>query len=236
MLSHSQQQDEVRMAAAAHHHHHMLSPNHLHQQQQQHELAIKLQHLQNQVQQRNVEMLSKMMSVGGLQASVAAAAAAAAAATRQMRTSPLPTVQDLGAQPARELLNRPEAQAILQGKLFVIVRIVLVLHRRPLFAMLLHVFFFYRNIGLQRGDITPQHLHQQLAANPAMQPRHRELLCTILKLQQQQQRQSGGGGVGPSPRVLSPVPPPQPQAHVFQQQQQQQQQQLRVSPLPQNGE
>lgn len=72
-----------------------------------------------------------------------------------------------------------------------------------------------------------------------MQPRHRELLYTILKLQQQQQqRQSGGGSaaaaVGPSPRVLSPVPPPA--AHLLQQQQQQQQQQLRVSPLPPNGE
>lgn len=88
-------------------------------------------------------------------------------------------------------------------------------------------------LGLQRGDITPQHLHQQLAANPAMQPRHRELLYTILKLQQ---RGGAGGGsvVGPSPRVLSPVPPILQQQQ--QQQQQTQQQQLRVSPLPPNGE
>lgn len=88
--------------------------------------------------------------------------------------------------------------------------------------------FLTTNLGLQRGDITLQHLHQQLAANPAMQPRHRELLCTILKLQQRGGGGGGGGGGGsvvPSPRVLSPVPP-----------QQQQQQQLRVSPLPQNGE
>lgn len=81
--------------------------------------------------------------------------------------------------------------------------------------------FYY--VGLKRGDLTPQHLYQQLA-NPALQPRHRDLLLTILKLQQ-----SGGGGMGPSPRVLSPVPPPHP---MFQQQQQQ----LRVSPLPPNGE
>lgn len=94
---------------------------------------------------------------------------------------------------------------------------------------------FFVKLGLQRGDITPQHLHQQLAANPAMQPRHRELLYTILKLQQQRQNGAGGGagggsggGVGPSPRDLSPVPP-----SLFQQQQQQQ---LRVSPLPPNGE
>lgn len=102
-------------AAAAHH---MLSPNHhtlQQQQQQQHEMALKLQHMQNQVQQRNAEMLSKMMSVSGLQASVAAAAAAAAA-RQQLRTSPLPVVQDMGLQQSRELLNRPEAQAILQGK------------------------------------------------------------------------------------------------------------------------
>lgn len=86
----------------------------------------------------------------------------------------------------RELLQRPEAVAILQG--------------------------------LKCGDITPQHLLQQLAANPAMQPRHRELLMTILKQ----------SNVGPSPR-LSPVPP-QAQHLLFQQQQQ-----LRVSPLPPNG-
>ena len=78
---------------------------------------------------------------------------------------------------------------------------------------------------MKRGDITPQHLYQQLA-NPAMQSRHRELIQTILKMQ------SGGTTVGPSPRVLSPVPPPQ--SHTMFQQTQQQQ--LRVSPLPPNGE
>lgn len=98
---------------------------------------------------------------------------------------------DLLMQQSRELLNRPEAQAILQG--------------------------------LKRGEITAQHLCQQLA-NPALQHRHREMLAAILKLQ----------GYGPSPRVLSPAPLPH---HVYQPQQQQQpaqqpQQQLRVSPLP----
>lgn len=78
-------------------------------------------------------------------------------------------------------------------------------------------------LGLKRGDITPQHLYQQLA-NPAMQPRHRDLLLTILKMQG-----------GPSPRGLSPVPP-QPPHSLFHQQQQQSQQQLRVSPLQPNGE
>lgn len=109
-------------------------------------------------------------------------------AHRQQFTGLQPHVQpDMNLQ-NRELLQRPEAVAILQG--------------------------------LKRGDITPQHLIQQLAANPAMQPRHRELLMTILK-------QSSGG---PNSRVLSPVPP---QHMMFQQQQQQQ---LRVSPLPPNGE
>lgn len=87
--------------------------------------------------------------------------------------------------------------------------------------------------GLQRGDITHQHLYQQLSANPAMQPRHRELLFTILKTQQG--GGGGGGGMGPSPRVLSPVPPP-PQAAAAAHPLFQQQQQLRVSPLPPNGE
>lgn len=43
------------------------------------------------------------------------------------------------------------------------------------------VFFF---IGLQHGEITSQHLVQQLQ-NPAMQHRHREVLVSILKLQLQ---------------------------------------------------
>jgi hypothetical protein len=144
-----------------------------------------------------VEMLTKLMNAG-----------------MQVRASPLP---EMGLQQSRELLNRPEAQAILQGecvsladgRLAFVVLFVLVLFEMPL------------SKGLKVGDITPQHLYQQLA-NPALQPRHREMLVTILKLQ--------GGGVGPSPRVLSPVAP----HPMFQQQPQQQQ--LRVSPLPPNGE
>jgi uncharacterized membrane protein len=38
--------------------------------------------------------------------------------------------------------------------------------------------------GLQHGEITSQHLVQQLQ-NPAMQHRHREVLVSILKLQLQ---------------------------------------------------
>jgi hypothetical protein len=38
--------------------------------------------------------------------------------------------------------------------------------------------------GLKLGEITPQHLVQQLQ-NPAMQHRHREVLVSILKLQLQ---------------------------------------------------
>lgn len=81
--------------------------------------------------------------------------------------------------------------------------------------------------GLKRGEITTQHLYQQLA-NPALQHRHREMLLTILKIQNST---TTTPGYGPSPRV-SPVPP---HHHIFQQQQQQPQQ-LRVSPLPPNGE
>jgi len=44
----------------------------------------------------------------------------------------------------------------------------------------------YRNYfsGLKHGEITSQHLLQQLQ-NPAMQHRHREVLASILKLQLQ---------------------------------------------------
>jgi hypothetical protein len=38
--------------------------------------------------------------------------------------------------------------------------------------------------GLKHGEITPQHLMQQLQ-NPAMQHRHREVLVSILKSQLQ---------------------------------------------------
>lgn len=85
----------------------------------------------------------------------------------------------------RELLQRPEAQAIVRG--------------------------------LQTGEITAQHLMQQLS-NPGLQSRHREVLLTILRLHQHQ-RQMGE----------SPLPGPQhlivPGHH----------QPLRLSPLPHQG-
>lgn len=77
--------------------------------------------------------------------------------------------------------------------------------------------------GLRQGEITPQHLVQQLQ-NPASQPRHREVLASILKLH------------GGSPRPASPhMVPPDPALI----QQLMLQQQLRIpSPLPpmHNGE
>ncbi|KAJ8916524.1 hypothetical protein NQ315_000166 [Exocentrus adspersus] len=169
MLSHSQQQDEAaRMGANPH----LITGNQgmtgLHHHAA--DLTIKLQAQLQQKQQ--MDMLNKLIN-------------ATTVHPQHMRASPL---HEMGLQQSRELLNRPEAQAILQG--------------------------------LKRGEITTQHLYQQLA-NPALQPRHREMLVTILKMQ-------GGAaatpapGYGPSPRVLSPVPPPH---HMFQQQQQ-----LRVSP------
>nr|CAI5833115.1 unnamed protein product [Callosobruchus analis] len=214
MLNHSQQQDEAaRIAAAAAHHqghaagHHSTSSaahhnlmgggpvssavpqppnNSMHHMNAVGELTLKLQHAQQyhqqQQQKQQMEMFNKLIN--------------AATSAGQMRLSPLQ--HDLGPQQSRDLLNRPEAQAILQG--------------------------------LKRGEITPQHLYQQLTSS-ALQPRHRDMLSAILKLH----------GYGPSPpRGLSPAPPP-PQPVPPQQTaaqlafQQQQQQQLRVSPLPPNA-
>ncbi|XP_031330184.1 eukaryotic translation initiation factor 4E transporter-like isoform X3 [Photinus pyralis] len=174
LLSHSQQQDEAAGLSAASHLMGSSSPS-IHN-----DVAFKMHlqnHVQAQIQQRQqaqMEMLNKLINAN--------------AHRQQLGTSPL---HEMTLNQSRELLSRPEAQAILQG--------------------------------MQRGDITSQHLYQQLAANPAMQSRHRDLLLTILKY-----HGGGGGGstgVGPSPRVLSPVPP----HPMFPQQQQQQ---LRVSPLP----
>ncbi|KAI4454790.1 eukaryotic translation initiation factor 4e transporter [Holotrichia oblita] len=159
MLSHSQKQEEA--ARLAQMMNSSVSQGHL-----SNDLNYKLQ--QSQVQQRQIEVFSKLLASG----------------VRQQQARTPPPLNDIGLA-GRELLNRPEAQAILQG--------------------------------LKRGDITPQHLYQQLA-NPAMQSRHRELLQMILKLQ--------SPSVAAGSRVLSPVPP----HPMFQQQQQ-----LRVSPLPPNG-
>ncbi|XP_018330068.1 eukaryotic translation initiation factor 4E transporter-like isoform X2 [Agrilus planipennis] len=198
MLSHSQQQEELsrippQMGP--------LSPNPLQAPHIPNDLILKLQQVQNHVQQQQqrFDMLNKLMNAGMHHG-------------QQLRTNHM---QEMSLNQSRELLGRPEAQAILQG--------------------------------LKRGDITPQHLYQQLA-NPAMQPRHRELLLTIIKLHGgaggAATAAAGtvvggatpGSGIGPSPRVLSPVPPPHALFAAQQQQQQaQQSQQLRVSPLPPNA-
>ncbi|KAK9874482.1 hypothetical protein WA026_002829 [Henosepilachna vigintioctopunctata] len=174
MLSHSQQQDEVqgRLNQQSHLGGGPISPKPPAVGNMHNDFLLKMQQAQQEQLQRQqqINMLSKLM---GLQS---------AATAQHLRASPL---QDLAQQQSKELLSRPEAQAILQG--------------------------------LKRGDITPQHLYQQLA-NPALQVRHRDMLYAILKMLR----------MGPSSRVLSPVPP---QNHMFPQQPQQQ---LRVSPLP-NG-
>lgn len=73
-------------------------------------------------------------------------------------------------------------------------------------------------LGLRQGEITQQHLVQQLQ-NPAMQPRHREVLASILKL------------YGSSTRPTSPlVVPPDPT--LIQQLVLQQQLRNTTSPLP----
>lgn len=90
MLIHSQQVDEVRNMASASHLLNSPSPNVM---QQQHEVQFKLQQMQNQSHQLN--------NIGG---------------SNVLLQQPLQ--HDMGIAQARELLSRPEAQAILQGELF----------------------------------------------------------------------------------------------------------------------
>ncbi|XP_011305362.1 eukaryotic translation initiation factor 4E transporter isoform X3 [Fopius arisanus] len=114
---------------------------HPHQAQMQHENLMKVLRIQQQQQaqqqkrQQQTDMLSMMMS-----------------GQRMIGASPVPQDMQMlvnNAPSSRELLQRPEAQAIIQG--------------------------------LQQGEITRQHLMQQLQ-NPAMQHRHREVLVNILKM------------------------------------------------------
>ncbi|KAK2585472.1 hypothetical protein KPH14_010130 [Odynerus spinipes] len=158
---------------------------HPHQVQMQHENLMKVLHIQQQQQkqrQQHSDMLSMIMS-----------------GQRLMGVSPVQSEMQMmmnnTATSGQELLQRPEAQAIIQG--------------------------------LQQGEITKQHLIQQLQ-NPAMQHRHREVLVNILKMY---------GGT--TPRAISPHPSaPTPQDHILHQmlyqQQQQQQQQPRI-PSPMNN-
>ncbi|XP_034935730.1 eukaryotic translation initiation factor 4E transporter-like isoform X2 [Chelonus insularis] len=115
---------------------------HAHQVQMQHENLLKVLRIQQQQQQQQqqkrqqqTDMLSMMMNN-----------------QRMVGVSPIPQEMQMlvnNAPSSRELLQRPEAQAIIQG--------------------------------LQQGEITRQHLIQQLQ-NPAMQHRHREVLVNILKM------------------------------------------------------
>ncbi|KAK9754033.1 Nucleocytoplasmic shuttling protein for mRNA cap-binding EIF4E [Popillia japonica] len=165
MLSHSQKQEEAARLALSHSQKQeeaarlaQMMNSSVSQGHHPNDLNYKLQ--QSQAPQRQMDIFNKLLASG----------------VRQPQARTPPPLNDIGLA-GRELLNRPEAQAILQG--------------------------------LKRGDITPQHLYQQLA-NPAMQSqsRHRELLQMILKLQ--------SPTVAAGSRVLSPVPP----HPLFQQQQQ----------------
>lgn len=102
MLKHSQQDDATRLASQ------MMgptSPNPMSSSQTANDLAFKLQQVQNQVhaqqhiQQNQIDMFSKLMNAN--------------AQRQQMGPSPLP---EMGLSQSRELLSRPEAQAILRGK------------------------------------------------------------------------------------------------------------------------
>ncbi|XP_044577225.1 eukaryotic translation initiation factor 4E transporter-like isoform X4 [Cotesia glomerata] len=167
---------------------------HAHQAQMQHENLLKVLRIQQQQQQQqqqhkrqqqSTDMLSMMMGT-----------------QRMVGVSPVPQeMQMLGNNipSIRELLQRPEAQAIIQG--------------------------------LQQGEITRQHLVQQLQ-NPAMQHRHRELLMNILRMFGNTASRTvsphPGSGVSHDPMI---------QQLLYQQQQQQQQhqhQQQRV-PSPMNN-
>ncbi|XP_069683292.1 eukaryotic translation initiation factor 4E transporter-like isoform X2 [Periplaneta americana] len=171
-------------------------------------LQVQQQQRQQQQQQQQQEMLNKLLASNQQQQqsqqSQSASRLGHVPVPTQFQVPPPPSLSPLppdlqlmvtNAQPSRELLQRPEAQAIIQG--------------------------------LKHGEITSQHLVQQLQ-NPAMQHRHREVLVSILKLQMQP---------GVSPRATSPHPHVQQpdllhQMMLQQQQQQHQQQQLRIpSPL-----
>ncbi|XP_031832187.1 uncharacterized protein LOC116426797 isoform X7 [Nomia melanderi] len=159
---------------------------HPHQAQMQHENLMKVLQIQQQQKQQqqqqqqqhqhqqHSDMLSLMM--GG---------------QRMLAVSPVPPEMQMmlnSVPTSQELLQRPEAQAIIQG--------------------------------LQQGEITRQHLIQQLQ-NPAIQHRHREVLVNILKMY---------GGT--TPRTVSPHPSaPTPQDHILQQMLYQQQQQRIPSPM-----
>ncbi|CAD6230459.1 GSCOCG00006768001-RA-CDS [Cotesia congregata] len=157
---------------------------HAHQAQMQHENLLKVLRIQQQQQhkrqQQSTDMLSMMMGT-----------------QRMVGVSPVPQeMQMLGnnVPSSRELLQRPEAQAIIQG--------------------------------LQQGEITRQHLVQQLQ-NPAMQHRHRELLMNILRMFGNTASRTvsphPGSGVSHDPMI---------QQLLYQQQQQQQQQQHQQQRVP----
>lgn len=94
MLNHSQQQDEAARMTGSNPHVH-------HQQHATNDLTMKLQQAQLQQQQKQqMDMLNKLIN------------ATSSVHTQQLRASPL---HDLVMQQSRDLLNRPEAQAILQG-------------------------------------------------------------------------------------------------------------------------
>lgn len=109
MLKDSQQQDEAaRLSAAAAHLMGPASPNILHHHHNPHQphlpndIALQLQQAQLK-QQKQMEMFNKLIN------------ATTSVNTHQMRASP--ALHDIGLQQqTRELLNRPEAQAILQGQ------------------------------------------------------------------------------------------------------------------------
>ncbi|XP_023289580.1 eukaryotic translation initiation factor 4E transporter isoform X3 [Orussus abietinus] len=177
-----QQQLAEQLHASTFNHGGPLGPaQHPHQAQVQHENLMKVLQIQQQQQKQRQQQQSDMLSL-------------MLGSQRMVGVSPVPPDMQMivnNAPSSRELLQRPEAQAIIKG--------------------------------LQQGEITKQHLIQQLQ-NPAIQHRHREVLVNILKLY---------GGT--TPRTVSPHPvAPTPQDHILQQMLYQQQHQQQRIPSPMN--
>ncbi|XP_022207696.2 basic-leucine zipper transcription factor A isoform X2 [Nilaparvata lugens] len=143
------------------------------------DLVMKLLHIQQlqhqqqqQLKQQQQQQFAKLL--GSSCNTAARLTPVAPQYNSQSSASPLPPdVQMIinNAKPTPELLQRPEAQALI--------------------------------VGLRRGQISMYNLIEQLKKNPALQPRHREVLASIVKIHQ---LQTGGNG-GNTERTASPVMP-----------------------------
>ncbi|KAF5291743.1 hypothetical protein FQA39_LY14231 [Lamprigera yunnana] len=159
MLSHSQQQDEAACLSSTAQMMGPISPNPI-STALNNDLAFKVQnYVQAQRQQAKVDMLNKLLTAG---------------IHRQPLTSPL---HDIGLNQSRELLNRPEAQAILQAT-----------HQR---------------IPSPRElQVHTQNIMQQALIKKKLE----EQTENYKKRQEMQRGQSPGRGLSPAKHISSPTP------------------------------